>query len=106
MAASWEGFVMEQIIRHLGAQPEECYFWATYSGTELDLLVVRGSRRYGFEIKRTTSPYITASMNNALSDLHLQSLDIIHAEEKTFPFGKHVRAVAVTRLLDDIQPLK
>jgi len=106
MGASWEGFVIEQIIRHLGVQPEECYFWATYSGAELDLLVVRGSRRYGFEIKRTTSPRITPSMRNAMSDLHLHNLEIIHAGEKTFPLGKHIRAVAITRLLDDIQPLR
>lgn len=106
MGASWEGFVIDQIIRHLKAQPEECYFWATHAGAELDLLIVHGSKRYGFEIKRTSSPRITPSMRNAISDLKLQHLDIIHAGDATFPLEKHIRAVAITRLLDDLQPLK
>lgn len=39
LGASWEGFVLEQVIRHLGLLPEECFFWATHSGAELDFLV-------------------------------------------------------------------
>ena len=44
LGASWEGFVIEQVIRQVGAQPNECFFWATYAGAELDLLIVRGRR--------------------------------------------------------------
>src|SRR5207244_10043885 len=36
VGASWEGFVMEQVLRRLQARPEECFFWATYAGAELD----------------------------------------------------------------------
>ena len=56
VGASWEGFVIGQIMRHLHAAPEECFFWATHSGAGLDLLVIRGRKRWGFEIKRTTTP--------------------------------------------------
>ncbi len=105
VGASWEGFVLEQVIRHLAARVDECFFWATHGGAELDLLVVRGQRRMGFEIKRTTSPQITPSMRYALSDLHLRSLDVIHAGETTFPMDKKIRAVAFRRLLQDIKPL-
>jgi predicted AAA+ superfamily ATPase len=105
VGASWEGFVLEQVIRHLAARVDECFFWATHGGAELDLLVVRGQRRMGFEIKRTTSPQVTSSMRYALSDLHLRSLDVIHAGERTFPMDKKIRAVAFMRLLQDIEPL-
>jgi len=105
VGASWEGFVLEQVIRHLAARVDECFFWATHGGAELDLLVVRGQRRMGFEIKRTTSPQITSSMRYALSDLHLRSLDLIHAGETSFPMDKKIRAVAFRRLLQDIKPL-
>jgi predicted AAA+ superfamily ATPase len=104
--ASWEGFVLEQLIRQLGARVEECFFWATHGGSELDLLVVRGSQRLGFEIKRTSSPKITPSMRHALSDLKLGSLDVIHAGDTTFPLEKKIRAVALTRLLHDVIPLR
>ena len=106
VGASWEGFVLEQVIHHLAARVEECFFWATHGGAELDLLVVRGRQRLGFEIKRTTSPQITPSMRYALSDLGLQSLALIHAGETTFPMDKKIRAVAFRRLLQDIKPLK
>jgi predicted AAA+ superfamily ATPase len=105
IGASWESFVLDQVIRRLGARNEECFFWATHAGAELDLLVVRGRKRLGFEIKRTSSPQITKSMHNALSDLKLSRLDIIHAGDLTFPLSRQVRAVSFTRLLNDLKPL-
>ena len=68
VGASWEGFIIREVIRRLGAKQEECYFWGTYSGAELDLLIVRGRHRYGFEIKRTTAPRTTRSLH-AVQDL-------------------------------------
>ena len=56
LGASWEGFVISEIIRRLQARKEECFFWATHAGAELDLLVTRGKKKLGFEIKRTSSP--------------------------------------------------
>lgn len=102
LGASWEGFAIGQLIRHLGARPEECYFWATHAGAELDLLVVRGHRRLGFEIKRTSAPQVTPSMRHALADLKLTSLDVLHAGEHTFPLTPKIRAVAMSRLLTDV----
>jgi hypothetical protein len=37
----------------------ECFFWRTHTGAEIDLLVVRGGRRLGFEFKLTDSPAVT-----------------------------------------------
>ncbi|MEQ9081927.1 MAG: DUF4143 domain-containing protein [Sandaracinaceae bacterium] len=56
LGASWEGVAMQQVVAAIGARADECHFWATHAGAELDLLVVRGNRRRGFEIKRTESP--------------------------------------------------
>ncbi len=103
--ASWEGFVIEQIATHLRAEPEECFFWATHTGAELDLLVVRGSKRRGFEIKLTSSPRVTPSMRSALEDLRLAQLDVIHAGDRTFELAPRIRAVSLARLRDDIYPL-
>jgi predicted AAA+ superfamily ATPase len=106
VGASWEGFVVEQLIRHLGVRRDECYFWGTHAGAELDLLVVSGRHRVGFEIKRTSSPRVTPSIQNAISDLRLSRLDVIHAGENTFPLAKRVRAVALERLLVDVPALR
>ncbi|MDI6808242.1 MAG: DUF4143 domain-containing protein [Candidatus Eisenbacteria bacterium] len=106
IGASWEGFVIEQVIHQLDAKSEECFFWATHGGLELDLLVVRGRERLGFEVKRTTSPQVTPSMRNALSDLRLRRLDVIHAGSRTFPLSSNIRAVALSRLLVDLKGLR
>ena len=103
--ASWEGFAIDQVIRHVGARPEECHFWATHGGAELDLLIVRGRTRYGFEIKRTSAPKATPSMRHALHDLKLARLDVIHAGEHTFPLAERLRAIPLRDLLANPHPL-
>jgi hypothetical protein len=105
LGASFEGFALEQVVRRLGASRDECFFWSTYAGAELDLLVVRGGRRYGFEFKHTDAPGTTKSTAIALADLRLDRLDIVHAGKETYPLSKAVRAVAMGRILEDLQPL-
>jgi predicted AAA+ superfamily ATPase len=105
VGASWEGFVIGEVIRWLGARREECWSWGTHGGAELDLLVVRGKRRLGFEVKRTSTPGVTRSMTSALKDLRLDRLDVIHAGDSTFPLAPRIRAVAMNRLLEDVPHL-
>ena len=104
LGASWEGFVISQVTGLLAVRPHECFFWATHTGAELDLLVTRGRRRWGFEVKRTSSPTITPSMRSALSDLKLQRLFVVHAGEHSFDMAKKIRAIALSQLLDELKP--
>ena len=105
VGASWEGFLLPQVVRRLGAAPGECWFWATYAGAELDLLVVRGDRRLGFEFKLTETPDVTASMRIALHDLELEELVVVHGGTRSWPMAERIRAVAAERLLVDVAPL-
>lgn len=89
----------------IGAQIEECFFWATHAGAELDLLIVQGNYRNGFEIKRTTSPTITPSIRNALSDLHLHTINVIHSGDHTFQLSDKVRAISINNLLTDLKQI-
>jgi predicted AAA+ superfamily ATPase len=57
LGASWEGFVIEQLLR--AAAPDQAYLWATHQGAEIDLLMLRGSRRIGVEIKRSDATSLT-----------------------------------------------
>ncbi len=106
VGASWEGFALDAVVARLGALPEECYFWAAHSGAELDLLVVHGNVRLGFEFKRTTAPAPTRSMHVALEDLRLSRVDIVHAGSRSFPMHRKIRAIALGSLLEDLQPLR
>ena len=106
VGASWEGFLIKEIIERLNARPEECFFWAAHTGAELDLLIVSGQRRLGFEVKRTTAPRLTRSMATVLADLDLERLDMIHAGEATFSLAAKARAVAARSLLEKLEPLR
>lgn len=105
LGASWEGFALGEVEARLGVRRGESHFYATHGGAELDLVVVRGQRRLGFEFKRSVEPELTKSMRIALADLKLERLDVIHAGEQTYPMADRVRAVALSRLLQDLKPL-
>jgi uncharacterized protein len=98
--ASWEGFALEEVLRRLGASSEECYFWATHTGAEIDLLFARGKKRLGFEFKRSSSPEFTPSMRAALTDLKLSRILVIHAGVKRYVLGRRAEAVPLRDLAD------
>lgn len=106
VGASWEGFACDVVVSRLGARPEECFFWATHSGAALDLLVVRGTLRLGFEFKRTTAPAVTRSMRVALEDLGLAEISVIHAGSRSYDLDRKIRAIALSRVLEDLKPLR
>src|SRR5207248_3255544 len=102
VGASWEGFAIDAVVRRLGARPDQCWFWATHASAELDLLVTSGTRRLGFEVKRTAAPGVTSSTRTALSDLRLERIDVVHAGDETYPLTDRIRALALSRVLDDL----
>lgn len=95
VGASWEGFVLREVVACLGTTFRECFFWATHSGAELDLLVHRGGQRLGLEVKRTTAPRLTRSMRAAQESLRLDRLVLIHAGEHSFPLPDGAEAIAL-----------
>ncbi len=91
VGASWEGFVMEQILAHL--KPDQAFFWQTQGGAELDLLAITGGKRIGFEMKLSESPRTTKSMHIAIRDLQLSHLYVLHPGELRFPLDDHITAL-------------
>lgn len=94
--ASWEGFAMQEVVGTLGVDWDRCYYWATHRGAELDLLVLDGGRRLGFEFKRTSAPAMTRSMHSALSDLKLDRLFTVFPGDSRFPLHERAEAVGLT----------
>ena len=106
VGASWEGFAVRQIIHLLAARSDQCFHWSTYSGAELDLLVVAGRRRYGFEVKRTEAPRLTMSMRSAVETLDLQRLDVVHAGQRLYRLAPRVRALPAAQLSAELRPMR
>lgn len=96
--ASWEGFVLEQILSVTGV--EQAFFWGTHAGAELDLLLLRRGRRYGIEIKMSAAPQMTKSLHIAMADLHLERAWVVYPGQQTYPLDRRVEAVGLPAILD------
>jgi predicted AAA+ superfamily ATPase len=95
--ASWEGFALEQVIRFVDAE-RDAYFWATHGGAELDLLINRGGRRYGFEFKYCDAPGTTKSMRVALHDLRLDRLFVVYPGQRRFDLDERITALPLAEV--------
>ena len=93
---SWEGFAMEQVLERFGEK--DSFFWATHAGAELDLLIVRGAKKWGFEFKFIESPEITKSMRIALHDLKLERLHLVYPGNQSAQLDKKIELVALKHL--------
>lgn len=96
LGAFWEGFALEEIIRVFGVMQDECFFWATQSGAELDLLLFKNGKRLGFEFKYSDAPKITQSMHSALDDLKLDHLYIICPEQNSYAITEQISVFGLT----------
>jgi predicted AAA+ superfamily ATPase len=104
--ASWEGYAVEEILKVV--EPDEAYFWATHQGAELDLLLFKGGRRFGVEIKRMDAPTLTSSMRIALADLQLEHLMVVYPGRQSYELGPEVTVLpidtAVAAGIDSLTP--
>jgi len=94
---SWEGFVIEQIL-NLTLSEREAYFYKTHAGAELDLLITRGNRRIGFEIKYLDHPTPTRSTHIVTNDLNLSQLYIIYPGELSYSIMDRVQVASIKSL--------
>ena len=106
--------MIQQIVRLMRAPSEQCFHWSTFShgrGSRLAprprlvCLVLDGSRRYGFEVKRSEAPRLTRSMRSAVETLGLDRLDVVHAGTERYRLAERVRALPAGELVGTLRPL-
>jgi predicted AAA+ superfamily ATPase len=97
--ASWEGYVIEEVIK--AAKPDEAYFWATHSGAELDLLLLKNGKRIGVECKRMDAPRLTPSMHIAMEDLQLDRLLVIYPGPHPYQLADAIQTVPLKILAEN-----
>ncbi len=101
--ASWEGFIIEQIIRRekLASPASRFYFWRTSTGQEIDLLVERPDERIGVEIKLGT--HVESSdwktLRFALDALKLSRTYVVNQTEAPYSPFAGVKVVPAEQLL-------
>lgn len=98
LGASWEGFALDQLLA--AARGKDSYFWGVHNAAELDLLLIAGGRRYGFEFKYSDTPGMTRSLHTALTDLKLERAWIVHPGTAAFPIHDQVNVVPLADALE------
>lgn len=101
--ASWEGFVIEEIVHVV--EPDDVYYWATHQGAEIDLVLFKGGKMYGIEIKRQDAPTMTPSMRIALEDLKLEHIAVVYPGAKRYELHKKVSVVPFNRVIGGIKAI-
>ena len=100
--ASWEGFALEQTLEQtlIAHGAREASFYRTQRGAELDLLLLRGGKRFGFEFRCSEAPKTTKSMHIVTRDLGLEHLWVVYPGELEYPLADRVTALPLVRMLD------
>lgn len=94
--ASFEGFALEQTLIVHGER--DSYFYGTQRGAELDLLLLRHGRRWGFEFKCTDAPTTTKSMHIALQDLKLEHLFVVYPGTLRYSMTEKITALPLREI--------
>ncbi|MBI2495816.1 MAG: ATP-binding protein [Candidatus Omnitrophica bacterium] len=89
---SWEGFALEEVIRAAQAD-RDSYFYRTHTGAEMDLVMLRGGRRYGFEFKFADAPRLSRSMIVAREDLKLKQIWIVYPGDRSYTLSAGIEAI-------------
>ena len=95
--ASWEGFVVEQVAAALPADAH-LSFYRTAAGTELDLVIERGQRKVGVEIKFSSAPKPTKGFWQALQDLQIDRAFVVAPVLRRYPLAEGVEVIPLTEL--------
>ncbi len=98
LGASWEGFVLEEVLRVF--QPDQTWFYSVHSGSELDLLFFHRGQRIGVEIKHLDAPRLTKSMRVAWQDLRLDHLFVVYPGERRYAMDQGIECVPFSMLRD------
>jgi uncharacterized protein len=101
--ASWEGYAIEQTIK--ATEPDEVYYWATHSGAEIDLVLIKNGRMLGVECKRMDAPRMTPSMRTALSELGLEQIAVVYPGRNRYALGDGVTAVPLNTVIEGMKGL-
>jgi uncharacterized protein len=102
MGASWEGFVIEQIIHNLerSIQP---WFYRTQQGAECDILLERNGKVIAaIEIKHGSSPKASKGFRVAIQDTGASAAYIIGNADNTFKIDDTITITNLSHFLTEV----
>jgi uncharacterized protein len=99
--ASWEGYVVEQIIRTAGPRWEH-YFYRTQQGAEIDLLLISPSgQRVAVEVKHSSAPQVSKGFYLSLEDVRCDRAYVVVPETAAYPKPNNVVVCSLRSFLSE-----
>ncbi|MET3128224.1 putative AAA+ superfamily ATPase [Arcicella rosea] len=103
VGASWEGFVIENIIACL---PQGLTFWfyRTSAGAEIDLVIeINNQERYAIEIKRSLSPTVSKGFYLGCEDIKATKRYVVYPGKESYPSAEGVKTISLVDLMKELQ---
>ncbi|MEB2774398.1 ATP-binding protein [Algoriphagus sp. D3-2-R+10] len=99
VGASWEGFVVENILNSLSSLWTASYYRSS-NQAEIDLVLEFGSTEiWGIEIKKSSSPTIRSGFHRACEDIGVTKKYVVYSGADRFPMKGDIEAVGVTEFI-------
>jgi predicted AAA+ superfamily ATPase len=99
VGASWEGFVMENILNSLPTNWTASYYRSS-NGAEIDLVLEFGSTEvWGIEIKKSSAPTIGSGFHRACEDIGATKKYVVYSGADRFPMRGEIEAVGLIEFL-------
>lgn len=101
LGASWEGFVIENIIAHL-PQGGRASFFRSAAGAEIDLVLELPGRQrpWAIEIKRGRAPRLERGFHHAREDVNPERCLVVCGTDEPFSMGHGIEAVGLAGMLE------
>lgn len=104
IGASWEGFVIENILSSLPKEADYWYF-KTAAGSEIDLVIEYKLEIFAIEIKRTLNPKLSKGFLLGCEDIGATQKFFVYGGQETFPLGSDTFAVSLKTIMEKISSL-
>ncbi|MBS9523487.1 ATP-binding protein [Litoribacter alkaliphilus] len=104
VGASWEGFVIEQIINCLG-DAYQYFYYRTHQGSECDLILVKsGKVMVAVEIKNSLAPKITKGFRISMEDMQAAEGVVIYRGGDDFPIDQNINVMGLKSFIQKYTP--
>lgn len=100
VGASWESFVIENILARLSDKWTASYYRAA-SQTEIDLVLEKSHKEtWAIEIKRSAAPKIKSGFHTACEDIRATKKFVVYSGTERFPLSQEVEAIGIVEFLE------
>lgn len=104
LGASWEGFVIENLIGTNSRDYGEPYFYRTQAGAEIDLLMTCGGQpEIAIEVKRASNPKVGKGFHIACDDLGIEHRYVVYPGDEAYALPNGLWAMPLHEMIVTLQ---